>query len=100
MNPSASEAPELLGEGTTVVVPEARVRRTSVTKPHVIVRKGDTLWSLARTHLGRGAAWQCLASANPEVTDYTRLSIGSILLLPSDETLASCKLAAPVPPMR
>lgn len=84
MNPAgtAARAPEFLLLGSTVLVP-ARVagRETAVAKS-VTVRKGDTLWSMAREHLGRGAAWKCLAEANPELGEPERLQIGARVMLP------------------
>lgn len=91
LNPAVNQQPELLKLGTIVVVPATRSIRTAIPRTHIIVKKGDTLWALARTHLERGSAWGCLARANPEISDYTRLAIGSTLLLPTRETLESCQ---------
>lgn len=91
LNPAVNEQPEFLKLGTTIVVPEAGNARAATLGTHIIVKKGDTFWTLARTHLGRGSAWGCLASANPEISDYTRLAIGSALLLPTGEALESCR---------
>jgi LysM repeat protein len=37
------------------------------------VRKGDTLWSLAKSKLSRGSAWPCLAAANPSIANPNRI---------------------------
>jgi nucleoid-associated protein YgaU len=90
MNPAGNEPSELLKQGNFVVVPGTVPARTLLSR-RVTVKKGDTFWSLAHEHLGRGSAWGCLAGANPEISDYTRLAIGTSLLLPSAEVLKTCK---------
>jgi nucleoid-associated protein YgaU len=65
-----------------VVIPaNGRVVRAS--SQTLTVSKGDSLWSLAEHRLGRGSAWSCLANANPQISDYTHLAVGTILQLPS-----------------
>ena len=56
----------------------------------VTVRKGDTLWGLAREHLGRGAAWKCLAEANPELGEPRKLRIGQRVMLPAEGAGRAC----------
>jgi LysM repeat protein len=85
MNAVPSEAADYLREGTTVLVPEA-VTPVKTSVRAITVKKGDTLWTLSRQHLGHASAWTCLAQANPEVSDYTRLAIGSTLRLPTPGT--------------
>lgn len=82
LNAHAGGPPELLKLGGVVVVPAnaAFVKASSRT---ITVSKGDSLWSLAQQNLGRGSAWTCLASANPQISDYTHLAIGAILQLPT-----------------
>lgn len=50
----------------------------------VTVQSGDSLYSIARTHLGSGAAWSELCAANSELLngDCNRLSLGMVLTLP------------------
>ena len=68
--------------------PAARAIRTSaalVNKPQwteIRIRRGDTLWSLARLRLGRGTRWQELAAANPELSDPNRLRVGDAVRVP------------------
>ena len=93
LNPGASEPAEALRQGSFIFVPQSTAVRTAPLR-RVVVEKGDTLWTLARQHLGHANAWRCLASANPEVSDYTRLPIGTTLLLPSGEALSSCRVSA------
>jgi nucleoid-associated protein YgaU len=47
------------------------------------VRKGDTLWTLAKSGLGRFSAWPCLAAANPSLVDPNRIYRGQLLVVPS-----------------
>lgn len=84
MNSTATEArtPELLLLGSTVMVPAGVVGRRVVTGKSVTVKKGDTLWSMAREHLGRGTAWKCLAEANPELGEPEQLQVGARVRFP------------------
>lgn len=50
----------------------------------LLVQKGDSLWKLAQSELGRGAAWSCIAEANPQVTDSSRIFPGQTLALPGN----------------
>lgn len=45
------------------------------------VKKGDTLYSIARTRYGDGKQWQKIASANPGVRPET-LKVGQTITLP------------------
>jgi nucleoid-associated protein YgaU len=85
LNPSLATHPDSLAAGSTVIVPVAIASRTVRGSPSVItVQAGDTLWSLARLHLGRGSDWPRLAHANPQLSDYLHLQVGSRLRLPSE----------------
>ena len=90
MNPSGTNRPELLLLGSTVLVPAGVVSPGAPVAKTVTMQKGDTLWGLAREHLGRGAAWKCLAEANPELGEPTRLQIGQRVLLPAGEMGRTC----------
>jgi nucleoid-associated protein YgaU len=83
MNPAGTNRPELLLLGSTVRVPAGVVGRARPVEKSVTVRKGDTLWGMAREHLGRGAAWTCLMEANPELRAPEQLHIGQRVLLPA-----------------
>ena len=48
----------------------------------VVVQKGDTLYSLARVHLGAGKRWREIADLNG-LTNERRLSVGKELKLPA-----------------
>jgi len=90
MNPTGTNRPELLLLGSTVLVPTRVVGRGTPVAKSVTVRKGDTLWGLAREHLGRGAAWKCLAEANPELGEPTRLQIGQRVMMPAEGMGRGC----------
>ena len=47
----------------------------------VEVQDGDSLWRLARRHLGQGHLWPRIAAANPDV-DPDRLRVGTRLRVP------------------
>jgi len=90
MNPSGTKRPELLLLGTTVLVPAGVAGHGAPVAKSVTLRKGDTLWGLAREHLGRGAAWKCLAEANPELGAPERLRIGQRVMLPTEGAGRAC----------
>ena len=46
-----------------------------------VVKKGDTLYGIARTHYGDGKKWQQIAAANPGLSP-TSLKVGQIITLP------------------
>ena len=45
------------------------------------VKKGDTLYSIARTHYGDGKQWQRIASANPGLRPSS-LKVGQTITIP------------------
>lgn len=90
LNSSLGGPPELLRLGSVIVVPETAKKREEPRRRQIIVKPGDSLWSLARTYFGRGSAWVCLAQANPQVTEYTSLQIGVALQLPLSPGRGGC----------
>jgi nucleoid-associated protein YgaU len=100
MNPATSEPIEFLRQGSVVLVPGTSSLNRTSSKSTILVKKGDTFWALARTHFGHGTAWICLASANPQVSNFSRLPIGSVLQLPTADELASCQAATGKTPAR
>jgi nucleoid-associated protein YgaU len=80
--------PHRLTAGSEIFVPRNAVASVSASNSasRVTVRKGDTLWSIARSHFGRGAAWTCLASANPSVHNPDFILPGEQLFVPSSCT--------------
>jgi len=47
------------------------------------IRKGDSLWTLAKSNLGRSSAWPCLAAANPSISDPNRIYENQELIVPA-----------------
>ena len=75
--------PKRLEAGTQIVVPtETATLKITRSDSKVVVQKGDTLSAIARANYGRGAAWRCIAQANPRIADANRIYEGQQLLLP------------------
>jgi nucleoid-associated protein YgaU len=100
LNPVANQPAESLQAGTTIVVPEWSKPAAPRPRTSVVVKQGDTLWGLSREYLGHSSSWGCLANANPQVSDFTRLAIGTTLQLPDSETLKTCRSSNPGFPKR
>jgi len=82
VNPGLSRDPARLAAGIYIFVPRNARANASEKPASIVVQKGDTLWSLAREHFGKGSLWPQLAAANPEITQSTKLPIGTKLALP------------------
>jgi nucleoid-associated protein YgaU len=50
----------------------------------VVVQPGDSLWSLAVQHLGRGSRWHELLASNPSVMDPKRIAVGTEIVVPEN----------------
>ncbi|MGD0921586.1 MAG: LysM peptidoglycan-binding domain-containing protein [Terriglobia bacterium] len=48
----------------------------------VRVARGDSLWKLAKRHLGSGMKWRQLAALNPQLTDLQIIRVGEWIRLP------------------
>jgi nucleoid-associated protein YgaU len=96
--------PNQIRVGVQLILPDVAAatrsaRSTIARSPLTIkVRKGDTLWNLSKSNLGRSSYWRCLAAANPSITDPTRIYEGQKILLPSGCTAASQTVLSPVRP--
>jgi nucleoid-associated protein YgaU len=90
LNAMAGGPPELLKRGSLVLVPEA-TKKIEVSSHTIPLQKGDSLWSLAEEHFGRGSAWVCVAAANPQIVAYTHLAVGTLVRLPETGELRSCQ---------
>lgn len=66
--------------GNGLVVPVAPAAPTDST---ITVRKGDSLWKIAKLKLGSGGFWGCIAKANRTIRDANRIYAGQTLNLPS-----------------
>lgn len=83
LNPALATHPDSLAAGSMVIVPGAsELHPAQIGQPTITVQPSDTLWSLARVHLGRGSDWPRLAHANPQLSDYLHLQVGCKLHLP------------------
>lgn len=49
----------------------------------VRVQAGDSLWKIAKAQWGIGQAWSCIAEANPQIEDFSRIYPGQTLTLPT-----------------
>lgn len=101
----APKAPRALAPGTPRTVPGVdlhAVRPLEVTAPPpgpvvnrgnaITVHAGDSLWKLAKTHLGSGAKWQEFIAANRAIADPNRLVPGQQLVLPVASSIAGKSL--------
>jgi LysM repeat protein len=66
------------GNGLVVPVTPAAPADSTIT-----VRKGDSLWKIAKLQLGSGGFWGCIAKANRAIRDANRIYAGQTLNLPS-----------------
>jgi LysM repeat protein len=89
LNEKMDEPTDLLRAGSIVRLPGGEHASESSFRRSITVRKGDSLWSIAREYLGHGSAWTCLARVNPQISDYTHMTIGARLQLPEAEALDS-----------
>ncbi len=48
------------------------------------VKKGDTLWALAKYYYGDGSKYKLIASANPQITNPNLIYVGQVLVIPKE----------------
>ena len=75
--------PQSIQAGTILVVPRPASSAVSPTLGKVLVHPGDSLWKIALAHYGNGAEWQCIAGANPALSDPGQIYPGQTLVLPA-----------------
>jgi nucleoid-associated protein YgaU len=95
--PRLPVAPKLTAPSRPHVVPKARAKPpvisiapvepfispgSSTQRIVITVKRGDSLWKLAKQNLGSGLRWRELLSANPGILDPNRIFAGSQLFLP------------------
>ncbi|HEV8074437.1 MAG TPA: LysM peptidoglycan-binding domain-containing protein [Candidatus Acidoferrum sp.] len=80
-NPAISD-PNRIQPGAMLVFPATELR-SRVQPSSITIHSGDSLWKIAASQLGSGAAWPCIAQANPQLRDANRLRPGQILILPA-----------------
>jgi len=49
------------------------------------IQLGDSLWKLARRHLGSGSRWNELLASNPNISDPNHIQPGTLLVVPTTE---------------
>lgn len=87
-NPGLSD-PSHLRLGTELALPAVVAIARSSPRPAsaavrtIKVHKSDTLWSLAKSNLGRSSDWRCLAAANPSISNTGRIFVRQELIVPS-----------------
>lgn len=74
--------------------PAESVRREVVTndagdRRRVEVRRGDSLWKIARRHLGYGHLWALVWKSNPAISKPELIRVGQNLQLPSAEIVTA-----------
>ncbi len=82
--PANPHAPSQQLDGTQAAEP---VRRRLGPR-NVRVRQGESLWLLARRHLGDGRLWRKILRANPGITNPDFIRAGQVLSLPTDAVSA------------
>jgi nucleoid-associated protein YgaU len=80
LNPQLTD-PDIIRVGEWIRLPLAS--SASQVAKIVRVRKGDTLWKLARVELGTGLAWECIAVVNPGLLNPNLIHPGQPLAIPA-----------------
>src|ERR1700732_592186 len=72
--------PQHIVPGTPINIAGATpVAPTAPSDSDVTVRKGDSLWKIAKKKLGFGRLWGCVAKANPVIRDANRIYTGQVV---------------------
>jgi len=79
VNPGIADANRIVA-GSRIYLPATVFSGRTATK--IIVKKDDTLTSIAHTHLGHASYWSCIAQANPSIRDANVIFEGQVLLIP------------------
>jgi nucleoid-associated protein YgaU len=80
VNPAIVDA-NRIEAGSQIFLPSIASSFRTATK--IIVRKGDTLTSIAHNQFGHASYWSCIAQANPAVHDANLIYEGQLVLLPA-----------------
>jgi nucleoid-associated protein YgaU len=89
----AAAAPKLLLPAKPVPARPSLAPRAAPTAPfinypsgsQIRIQPGDSLWKLARRHLGSGSRWSDLLAANPAISDPNHIQPGAVLVVPATE---------------
>lgn len=85
-HPAAAIVPHRLPPTAPMIVaPKAQPSANTLAPPaaRVTVQTGDSLWKLARQHLGNGSRWREWLVANPGMHSPYRIRTGAVLLIPA-----------------
>jgi len=74
-------APLSLAPHTAPVAPAA----TALNAAKIRIQPGDSLWKLARRHLGSGFRWNELLASNPNISDPNHIQPGALLVVPTTD---------------
>jgi nucleoid-associated protein YgaU len=74
------ENPSLIRPGDPIHLPLPVQPRADLKK--IIIRRGDTLWSVAQAEFGQPLAFACIAHANPQLQSANVIRAGQTLVLP------------------
>ena len=84
--------PEHILPGTPInIAATAPVAPTAPNDSNVTVRKGDSLWKIAKKKLGFGGFWGCIAKANSVIQDANLIYTGQVLAVPETCDAPSAK---------
>jgi nucleoid-associated protein YgaU len=70
------------------LVPRAAPVAPAVNNPgsaKIRIQPGDSLWKLARRHLGSGSRWNELLGSNPNISDPNHIQPGTLLVVPATQ---------------
>jgi nucleoid-associated protein YgaU len=67
------------------IAPVASISNNIGTPKAILVQPGDSLWKLARRHLGSGSRWNELLASNPTISDPHHIQPGALLVVPATE---------------
>jgi nucleoid-associated protein YgaU len=65
--------------------PVAPLVNNAHTTKALLIQPGDSLWKLARLHLGSGSRWNELLAVNPAISNPNRLQPGTLLVVPATD---------------
>lgn len=76
-----STGPGVLELGAATPPPVTPTARPAASPNTHVVRRGDTLWSIAAHYYGDGKRWRDIASAN-NISNAGQLRVGATLVIP------------------
>jgi nucleoid-associated protein YgaU len=86
-NPQVGD-PARLEVGTLLNLPDTMLAPATASEgaQHIRVAPGESLWKLSQARFGSGAAWSCIARANPDLKNANLILTGQVLTIPSSCT--------------